>query len=372
MKIGIICYPTYGGSGIVATELGAELAKQGNQIHFISSSKPARLNLYLPNIFFHQVQIKSYPLFKYIPYGIALSSKIVEVTKKYNLDLIHVHYAVPHAYHAYIAKQILKEQNKNLPIITTLHGTDITLVGRHPSYKHGVEFSINHSDYITSVSDNLKNKTMKIFNISKEIITIPNFIDHELYKKEKPCIRHLFAEKDEKILIHVSNLRSVKRVTDVVEIFHKVQKKIKSKLIIIGEGPEIEKTEQLIQHYKLNRKVKLLGKINNLHKILSISDLFLLPSELESFGLAALEAMTSYVPVISSNIGGLPEVITHGFSGFLENVSDITSMSERAIELLSNKRKLEYFKRNAYEDSKRFSKEKIVPKYISIYKNALK
>lgn len=368
MKIGIVCYPTYGGSGILATELGVQLAKEGSQVHFISSSKPARLNIDLSRIFFHQVQVKSYPLFEYIPYGIALSSTIVEVTKKYNLDLIHVHYAIPHAYHAYIAKKILKEKGKHLPVITTLHGTDITLVGRHPSYKHGVEFSINHSDYVTSVSNNLKISTINIFNIKKEIVTIPNFIDHEKYKNKKSSIRHLFANINEKILIHVSNLRPVKRVTDVIKIFEKVQKKIKCKLIIIGEGSEISNVRKLIEYYKLNNQVKLLGNVNNLYEVLSISDIFLLPSELESFGLAALEAMATSIPVIATNVGGLPEVVTQGFSGFLENVADIDSMSKRVIELLSNDKKLNQFKKNAYIDSKRFSKEKIITKYISVYK----
>lgn len=374
MKIGIICYPTYGGSGIVATELGIELAKQKNQVHFISSSQPTRLDIIFSNIFFHQVQVKSYPVFEHLPYGIALSSKIVDVTKKYDLDLIHVHYAIPYAYHAYIAKQILKEKGKNLPIITTLHGTDITLVGKHPSYKHGVEFSINHSDCVTSVSDNLKNHTIDIFNIKNEIITIPNFIDHNhnVYKKKISSIRHLFAKENEKIIIHVSNLRPVKRVTDVIEIFEKIQKKVKSKLIIVGEGVGMENIEQLIEHYKLKDKVKLLGNINKLNHILCISDLFLLPSKLESFGLAALEAMSNSVPVISSNTGGLPEVITHGFSGFLENVGDVESMSNRAIELLSDEVRLKQFKKNAYEDSKRFSKEKVIPKYISLYKGVIK
>lgn len=372
MKIGIICYPTYGGSGIVATQLGTELAKENKQVHFISSSKPVLLKISLPNIFFHQVQVYSYPLFKYIPYGIALFSTITEVAKKHDLDILHVHYAIPHAYHACIAKIMLKTQGKYLPLITTLHGTDITILGKHPSYKNGIEFSINHSDYITSVSDNLKKNTLEILNINKEIITIPNFIDHNINIKKKTYIRDFFAKKNEKILIHVSNLRPIKRVTDVIEIFKRVEKKIQAKLIIVGEGPEIENIKHLIQLYKLKNKVKLLGIINKLYKILYIADLFLLPSKLESFGLAALEAMSNSVPVISSNTGGLPEVITHGFSGFLEKVGDVESMSKRAIELLSNEDKLKKFKENAYIDSQRFSKQNIIPKYKKLYEKALK
>lgn len=371
MKIGIICYPTYGGSGIVATKLGNELAKKNKQIHFISSSKPPLLNIKLPNIFFHQVKIYSYPLFQYIPYGISLFSTITEITKKYDLDILHVHYAIPHAYHACIAKINLKEKGKYLPLITTLHGTDITILGKHPAYKNGVEFSINNSDYITAVSDNLKKKTLELFKIKKEIITIPNFIHHNNYKNKHTYIRDIFAKKNEKILIHVSNLRPIKRVTDVVEIFKRVEKIIQCKLIIIGEGPEIEKIKHLIQIYNLTNKVRLLGIINKLYKILYIADVFLLPSQLESFGLAALEAMSNSVPVISTNIGGLPEVITHGFSGFLEKVGDIESMSNRVIELLSNEKKLKKFKKNAYIDSKRFSKKNIIPKYQNLYKIAL-
>lgn len=372
MKIGIVCYPTYGGSGIIATKLGTELAKENKQIHFISSSKPVLLNITFPNIFFHQVKVYSYPLFKYIPYGIALFSTITEVVKKYDLDIIHVHYAIPHAYHACIATKILKEQGKFLPLITTLHGTDITILGKNPAYKNGIEFSINNSDYITSVSNSLKKNTLEIFNINKEIITIPNFIDHNINKKKTIYIRDFFAKQNEKILIHVSNLRPIKRVTDVIEIFKRVEKKINSKLIIIGEGPEISNIKHLIQLYKLKNKVKLLGIMNQLYKILYIADLFLLPSKLESFGLAALEAMSNSVPVISTNTGGLPEVITHGFSGFLEKVGDIKSMSDRAIELLSDENKLKQFKKNAYIDSQRFSTKIIIPKYKTLYEKALK
>jgi N-acetyl-alpha-D-glucosaminyl L-malate synthase BshA len=371
MNIGIVCYPTYGGSGIVATELGMELALQNNNIHFISSSIPARLDVTLPNIYFHQVQIKSYPLFEYIPYGIALSTLIVEITKNYQLDLLHVHYAIPHAYHAFLAKQILAEDGMKLPIVTTLHGTDITLVGNHPSYKSAVEFSINKSDVVTSVSDDLKKVTYETFNIKREIVVIPNFIDNELYKKKVPCIRRNFAEDDEKILIHVSNLRPVKRVTDVVEIFNLVLKQVKSKLIIVGEGPEIEKIEYLINLYQLHDKVRMLGKINQLHEILCISDVFILPSELESFGLAALEAMASSVPVVTSDAGGLSEVNLNGFSGFIEKVGDVQAMANRVIELLTDENKLSLFKLQAKEQALKFDKKLIIPKYLELYNQLL-
>lgn len=372
MNIGIISHPSYGGSGIVATELGMALADKNHKIHFISYSKPVRLNINSNNIFFHKVYIQSYPLFEYIPYGIALASKIVKVVKTYNLNLIHIHYAIPHSYDAYIAKKILKEEGIHIPIITTLHGSDVNIIGKNPIYKDSVEFSINHSDYITSVSNSLKNDTLKIFNIKKEIIIIPNFIDHNKCMNKNISIRNLYAQKDEKILIHISNLRPIKRVLDLIKIFRKVLKKIKSTLIIIGEGPEFNNLKKIIKFYNLNEKVKLLGNINNLFSILSISDLFLLPSELESFGLGALEAMSHSIPVICSNIGGLSEVVTNKYSGFLEKVGDIDSMAKRSIELLSNQTKLSKFKRNAYIDSQRFQKKKILPKYIKLYQVALK
>ncbi|MCB9201533.1 MAG: N-acetyl-alpha-D-glucosaminyl L-malate synthase BshA [Flavobacteriales bacterium] len=371
MKIGIVCYPTYGGSGIVATELGMELAMQGHCIHFISSSIPARLDVTLPNVYFHQVQAKNYPLFEYIPYGIALSTLIVDITKRYKLDVIHAHYAIPHAYHSFMAQQILKEQGIKLPIVTTLHGTDITLVGKHPTYKSGVEFSINKSDIVTSVSEDLKKVTEDTFNIKKEIITIPNFIDNKLYEEETPCIRKNFANDDEKILIHVSNLRPVKRVSDVIEIFNLVQKEIKSKLIIVGEGPEIENIEYLIEKYNLHEKVHLLGKVNQLQKILCLSDVFLLPSELESFGLAALEAMASSTPVITSNAGGLAEVNENNFSGFIEQIGDVQAMANRAIELLSDENKLNKFKQQAKQQALKFDKDKIIPLYVKVYKKVI-
>lgn len=367
MKIGIVCYPTYGGSGIVATELGMEMAKKGHQIHFISYSLPARLDITRPNITFHQVNIKEYELFHYQPYSLALSTLMVDIAERYGLDLIHVHYAIPHAYAAYIARQILKEKNIKLPIITTLHGTDITLVGQHPVYKSAVEFSINQSDVVTTVSESLKKETYNVFNITKEIVVIPNFIDTNLYDNAGSCIRSNFAHQEEKILIHVSNLRKVKRVTDVIEIFYRVQQKIKAKLLIVGEGSELENARQLIQKYELDDKVKTVGEAKNLMKILMISDVFLLPSEQESFGLAALEAMAAGVPVISSNAGGIPEVNIDGFTGYVENVGDVDAMAQDAINLLSNEEKLKQFKLNAKEHAKSFSLENILPMYEKLY-----
>ncbi|MXV38888.1 N-acetyl-alpha-D-glucosaminyl L-malate synthase BshA [Flavobacteriaceae bacterium Ap0902] len=368
MKIGIVCYPTYGGSGIVATELGMEMAKKGHQVHFISYSLPARLDVTIPNITFHQVNIQEYDLFHYQPYSLALSTLMVDIAERFGLDLIHVHYAIPHAYAAYIARQILKEKNIELPIITTLHGTDITLVGQHPVYKSAVEFSINQSDVVTTVSESLKKDTYRVFNIKKDIKVIPNFIDTHLYQPNGSCLRTNFAEPDEKILIHVSNLRKVKRITDVIEIFNKVQKSVQSKLIIVGEGPEWENAIQLIQKYKLEKMVRNVGKVKNLTHILKVSDLFLLPSEQESFGLAALEAMAAGVPVISSNAGGIPEVNVDGETGYVSNVGDIESMAGYAISLLTNESLLAQFKSNARAHANKFSLENILPLYEQLYK----
>lgn len=371
MKIGIVCYPTYGGSGIVATELGMEMAKKGHQVHFISYSLPARLDVTIPNITFHQVNIQEYELFHYQPYSLALSTLMVDISERFGLDLIHVHYAIPHAYAAYIARQILKEKNINLPIITTLHGTDITLVGKHPVYKSAVEFSINQSDVVTTVSESLKKDTYQVFNIKKDIKVIPNFIDTDLYNNISECVRNKIADKDEKILIHVSNLRKVKRITDVIEIFHRVQQKIKSKLIIVGEGPEWENAQQLIQKYKIDDKVRNVGKVKNLNNILKVSDVFLLPSEQESFGLAALEAMAAGVPVVSSNAGGIPEVNIHEKTGYVANVGDVETMANCTINLLSDENKLNQFKLNAKAHANKFSLENILPQYEKLYKEVV-
>lgn len=373
MKIGILCYPTYGGSGIVATELGMSLAKKGYEVHFISSNLPARLDITNPNIFFHKVNVQTYPLFQYQPYDIALSSMIYRVVNLYKLDLLHAHYAIPYAYAAFTAKQMLKEEGKDVPLVTTLHGTDITLVGQHPSYKHAVEFSINQSDTVTSVSESLKADTLKFFNIVKDIKVITNFIDNKDFKECNDCQRSQFANDDEKILIHVSNLRPVKRVEEVLQIFKAVHKKVKSKLIIIGEGPDMEKVTQFLEENpELIDKIKLLGKVNDLYRILHLSDVFLLPSEQESFGLAALEAMAAHTPVISSNAGGIPEVNIQGETGFLAEVGNVEAMANFTIKLLRDEKLLEKMKKNAKAQAIRFDLQNILPIYEEMYANTLK
>ncbi len=372
MKIGILCYPTYGGSGIVATELGMALAKKGYEVHFISSALPARLDITNPNIFFHKVNVQTYPLFQYQPYDIALSSMIYRVVNLYKLDILHAHYAIPYAYAAFTAKQMLKEEGKDIPLVTTLHGTDITLVGQHPSYKHAVEFSINQSDTITSVSESLKKDTLQIFNIKKNIEVITNFIDNDEFINQAICQRKQFATDDEKILIHVSNLRPVKRVEEVLQIFKNVQKKIKSKLVIIGEGPDMEIINQFLEENpELIDKIRLLGKVNDLYKILQLSDVFLLPSEQESFGLAALEAMAAETPVISSNAGGIPEVNIQGETGYLAEVGNVEVMSNYAIKLLSDENLLLKMKKNAKEQALKFDLKNILPLYEKMYENTL-
>ena len=373
MKIGILCYPTYGGSGIVATELGMALAKKGYEVHFISSNLPARLDITNPNIFFHKVNVQTYPLFQYQPYDIALSSMIYRAVNLYKLDILHAHYAIPYAYAAFTAKQMLKEEGKDIPLVTTLHGTDITLVGQHPSYKHAVEFSINQSDAITSVSESLKKDTLQIFKINKEIQVITNFIDNSEFINLNSCARKQFAEEDEKILIHVSNLRPVKRVEEVLEVFKNVQEKIKSKLIIIGEGPDMEKVTKFMEdNPHLIDKIRLLGKVNDLYKILQLSDVFLLPSEQESFGLAALEAMAAETPVISSNAGGIPEVNLQGETGYLAEVGNVEAMSKYAIKLLGDEDLLSQMKKNAKAQAEKFDLMHILPIYEKMYAETLK
>ena len=373
MKIGILCYPTYGGSGIVATELGMSLANKGYEVHFISSNLPARLDITNPNIFFHKVNVQTYPLFQYQPYDIALSSMIYRVVNLYKLDLLHAHYAIPYAYAAFTAKQMLKEEGKDIPLVTTLHGTDITLVGQHPSYKHAVEFSINKSDTITSVSESLKKDTLQIFNIKKEIKVITNFIDNTEFDDFNECSRRQFATDDEKILIHVSNLRPVKRIEDVLEIFKDVEKHVKSKLIIIGEGPDMEKVNEFLEENPhLISKIRLLGKVNDLYRILQLSDLFLLPSEQESFGLAALEAMAANTPVISSNAGGIPEVNIQGETGYLAEIGNVKAMSNYAIKLLSNDDLLQEMKNNAKKQAIKFDLKNILPLYEQMYDETLR
>lgn len=373
MKIGILCYPTYGGSGIVATELGMSLANKGYEVHFISSALPARLDITNPNIFFHKVNVQTYPLFQYQPYDIALSSMIYRVVNLYKLDLLHAHYAIPYAYAAFTAKQMLKEEGKDIPLVTTLHGTDITLVGQHPSYKHAVEFSINQSDTITSVSESLKRDTLQFFKITKPIEVINNFIDNSEFDDYVECSRKQFASDDEKILIHVSNLRPVKRVDEVLQIFKNVNSKVKSKLIIIGEGPDMEKINEFLEdNPDLIGKIRLLGKVNDLYRILQLSDVFLLPSEQESFGLAALEAMAANTPVISSNAGGIPEVNIQGETGYLAEIGNVDAMSNYAIKLLSDDQLLSEMKKKAKEQAIRFDLKNILPLYEKMYEETIK
>ncbi len=372
MKIGILCYPTYGGSGIVATELGMSLAKKGYEVHFISNNLPARLDITNPNIFFHKVNVQTYPLFQYQPYDIALSSMIYRVVNLYKLDLLHAHYAIPYAYAAFTAKQMLKEEGKDIPLVTTLHGTDITLVGQHPTYKHAVEFSINQSDVITSVSESLKNDTLKFFNIKKRIQVITNFIDNSEFDEKNYCQRSHFASPDEKILIHVSNLRPVKRVEEVLQIFKSVFSHLKSRLIIIGEGPDMEKINTFLEENpELIDKIRLLGKVNDLYRILQLSDVFLLPSEQESFGLAALEAMAAETPVISSNAGGIPEVNIQGETGYLAEIGNVEAMANYTIKLLSDEKLLSEMKKNAKEQAIRFDLKNILPIYEKMYEETI-
>ncbi len=371
-KIGILCYPTYGGSGIVATELGMTLANKGYEIHFISDHLPARLEMTNPNIFFHKVNLQFYPLFQYQPYDIALSSMIYRVVSLYRLDLLHVHYAIPYAYAAFMAKQMLREEGKDIPLVTTLHGTDITLVGQHPSYKCAVQFSINQSDKITTVSESLRKDTLQFFNINKDIQVINNFIDNELFIRCTKCDRSQFVTPEEKILIHTSNLRPIKRIGDVLQIFKNVNSKIPSKLVIIGEGPDMEiVTEFLEINPDLIDRIRLLGKTKDLYKILELSDLFLLPSSQESFGLAALEAMAAYTPIVSSNAGGIPEVNIDGETGFLANVGDVDKMSADAIKILSDENLLQRMKENAKKQAIRFDIKNIIPQYETMYEQVL-
>lgn len=372
MKIAIVCYPTFGGSGVVATELGLELARRGHEIHFITYSQPVRLALLNPNVHFHEVNVPEYPLFHYQPYELALSSKLVDMVKLYKIELLHVHYAIPHAYAGYMAKQMLKDQGIHIPMITTLHGTDITLVGNHPFYKPAVSFSINKSDAVTSVSDSLREETYKLFDIKTEIEVIPNFIEIEKDQiSETPCHRGLMANPDEKIITHISNFRKVKRIPDIVKVFYEIQKNIPAKLMMVGEGPEKEKAENLCQELGIQDKVIFFGNSNEIDKILCFSDLFLLPSETESFGLAALEAMACRVPVISSNAGGLPEVNLHGVSGFLSDVGNISEMAKFSLQILKDKDTLEQFKTNAFERAKLFDIKNILPLYEELYQKVL-
>jgi len=371
MKIGIVCYPTFGGSGVVATELGMALADKGHEIHFITYNQPVRLDFISHHLHFHQVLLEEYPLFQYQPYELALSSKIVEVVEKYHLEVLHVHYAIPHAYAAYMAKQMLHEKGISVKVVTTLHGTDITLVGSHPTYKSAVEFSINNSDVVTSVSNDLRKTTNKLFTIKNDIHVIHNFIDTQKYDKvhQLKCNRIAIAKPNERILTHVSNFRPVKRIEDVINVFYEVQKKIPSKLLLIGEGPDRAKAEQLVNKLQISKEVLFFGNSSDVSKILCYSDVFLLPSQTESFGLAALEAMAAKTAVISTNTGGLPEVNIHGVTGYLSDLGDVQDMADNAVSILENDEILETFKENAREHTKKFSLENILPVYEGIYKS---
>ena len=373
MKIGIVCYPTFGGSGVVATELGKALAQKNHEVHFITYNQPVRLDFLSSGLHFHQVHIEEYPLFHYQPYELALSSKMVQVVKNYNLDILHVHYAIPHAYAAFMAKQMLKEQGIDIKVVTTLHGTDITLVGSHPSYQTAVEFSINHSDAVTTVSNSLKKQTLELFRIEKEIEVIYNFIELDKYPDilHEECKRITIADDTERILTHISNYRPVKRVQDVIAIFNEVQKKIPSKLLLVGEGPELASARKKAKKLGIYEKVLFLGNSVELDKILCYTDLFLLPSKTESFGLAALEAMAAKTPVISSNTGGLPEVNVQGVTGFLSDVGDVEDMAKNAIYILEDLERLRTFKKNAYEHSRKFALDAILPYYEAVYKKLI-
>lgn len=374
MKIGIVCYPTFGGSGVLATELGLALSDKGYEVHFITYEQPVRLNqAFHPNIYFHEVKVPTYPLFDFPPYETALASTMVNVIVNQNLDLLHLHYAIPHASAAYFARQILRKSGRDIPFITTLHGTDITLVGRDPTYAPVVTFSINESDAITAVSHNLKEETHKWFNIEKEIQVIPNFVDvRRFYQSDKEHFRQMLAPEGEKILVHVSNFRSVKRVPDVIRIFERIHREIPSKLLMIGDGPDRQSAEELARSLGLYNDIRFLGKQEQISEILSITDLFILPSETESFGLSALEAMACGVPVISTNSGGLPEINIDGQTGYLCNVGDIDAMSERALSLLTDENRLQVFKKAALVQAGKFEKQHIIPQYEKLYCEVIK
>lgn len=373
MKIGVVCYPTYGGSGVVATELGQALAKKNHQVHFITYKRPARLGVFQENIYLHEVSSFEYPLFEYTPYETALASKMVDVVMYEKLDLLHVHYAIPHAAVAYMAKQILKTKGIDIPVVTTLHGTDITLVGKDECFAPVVEFSINNSDGVTAVSESLKAETLNQFNINKEINVIYNFIDFNRFRKtNKGHFRRAIASDDEKIIVHTSNFRKVKRVDDVIRIFDKIHRKIPSKLLLIGDGPERGHLEALTRSLKLEHSIKFLGKQEMVEEILAIADLFLIPSAKESFGLAALEAMACEVPVISSDAGGLHEVNIHNKTGFICKIGDIEAMANYSMLLLENEKMLQEFRKNAYQRAQYFEMDHIVNQYEELYSSVLK
>jgi len=372
MNIAIVCYPTFGGSGVLATELGKALADKGHNIHFITYQQPVRLSHFHTNIFYHEVRVPTYPLFDYPPYETALSSMMVDVITNNNIQLLHVHYAIPHASAAYMAKQILAKEGKRIPVITTLHGTDITLVGRDKTYRPVVTFSMNESDILTAVSDNLKEETYKNFNIEKSIEVIHNFVDVKRFnKKPIDAFKKLIAPNGEKIIVHASNFRKVKRVEDVVKAFLLINEKMPSKLLLLGDGPERPPIEAAARDSNACDAIKFLGKQEQMEDILPIADLFLLTSEYESFGLAALEAMAAEVPVISTNAGGLPEIIINGNCGYMSNVGDVADMSKNALLILEDEGTHQMFKANALEQAKRFDIENIVPQYEKLYQRLI-
>jgi N-acetyl-alpha-D-glucosaminyl L-malate synthase BshA len=372
MRIGIVCYPTFGGSGVLATELGKALAQKGHQVHFITYQQPVRLNVFVPNIFYHEVQVPTYPLFDYPPYETALASALVDVIKNYHLELLHVHYAIPHASAAYMAKKIVEQDGIDIPVITTLHGTDITLVGKDKTYAPVVAFSINQSDAITAVSKNLCDETYRTFKIEKPIEVIYNFVDVERFsRKPIDAFKKVIAPNGERILLHASNFRKLKRVQDVVKIFYEVNKEIPSKLLFVGDGPERGTAEELSRHLEVYDEIRFVGKQEQMEDILAIADLFLLPSEYESFGLAALEAMAAGVPVVSTNAGGLSEINIDGVTGFMGNIGDIDTMSQQAITILKDDKRLAQFKKDAAKQALKFDIHNIVPLYEKLYERFL-
>ncbi|MFD1768465.1 N-acetyl-alpha-D-glucosaminyl L-malate synthase BshA [Sphingobacterium suaedae] len=372
MKIGIVCYPTFGGSGVVATELGKALASNGHEIHFITYSQPARLDFFSENLYYHEVAMAQYPLFDFSPYESALASKLVDVVKFEQLDLLHVHYAIPHASVAYLAKQILATYGIHIPVVTTLHGTDITLVGKDKSFSPVVTFSINQSDGVTAVSENLRQQTLESFEIAREVRVIPNFIDFSrFHSKSKEHFKRAIAPGNERVITHTSNFRKVKNTQDVVRIFQKVNEVIPSKLLMVGDGPERRNAEELARQLGVSQDVRFLGKQDAIEEILSVSDLFLMPSSSESFGLAALEAMACHVPVISSNTGGLPELNVQGISGFLSEIGDVDDMAKHAMYILEDCDRLQQFKEAAFARAKEFDLVNILPLYEAYYEEVV-
>lgn len=371
IKLGIVCYPTFGGSGVVATELGKGLAQHGHKVHFITYSQPSRLDFLNENLFYHEVDFHTYPLFEYPPYELALASKMVSVVKNEKLDLLHVHYAIPHASAAYMAKQILKSHGINIPVVTTLHGTDITLVGKDPSYEPVVTFSINESDGVTAVSHDLKKETLQHFNISKEIEVIPNFIDLDKFKKQKKDhFKKAICPNGEVLIVHTSNFRRVKRIPDVIHVFANIRREIPAKLLMIGDGPERNPAEKMCRELGICDDIRFLGKLEAVEEVLSVADLFIMPSEKESFGLAALEAMACEVPVISTDTGGLPELNIQGVTGFLSPIGDVEDMTRNALTIL-DKNNLPKFKANALNRAKDFDISRILPLYESYYQKIM-